>query len=410
MVQSCKVWFFLIAIVFMYSPVVQAESESIVAFTRNHDLWLKEGKKETQLTHGEYVSYPKWSHDGKWIAYTRGRKDQEIWLYDVMNRKHIHPVLHEATNYQWAPNKNVLAFQFGGVLNIINLHDEDKQFKNVAFGAGNYSWLPDGKGFLVSSNAQVLPSGWTSVQLFTVPVDANMNPKKVKHFYTLPEQSDSFFAVSTSTFKWSQDKKWISFLAIPTASWSMDSDILCLLSSDGKKFEVVDKMIPNNNWFQWASGKNIMAYIEGEGRFAVENKHLKTKELPAFRSDTFTPKGFVDWDFTWHNDTIITVSRAKEAEWSNDPDKRPLPRLFQVNINDNHQITVTNPPKGYGDYYPYFLKQSNQLTWIRSNRKEANMWIANADGSQAKLWIKNIDIADPYYEKRTWNEILDIYK
>ena len=67
--------------------------------------------------------------------------------------------------------------------------------------------------------------------------------------------------------------------------------------------------------------KNILAYIEGSGRVALENKHLKVKELPALQQNIFTPKGYVDWDFVWKNDRVIIVSRAKEAGIETPPEK-----------------------------------------------------------------------------------------
>ncbi|MEH7461238.1 hypothetical protein V7166_03780 [Bacillus thuringiensis] len=91
---------------------------------------------------------------------------------------------------------------------------------------------------------------------------------------------------------------------------------------------------------KWAPSKNILAYIEGEGRITVENKHLNLKEHPTFKQTTFTSKDYVDWDFTWNNHTLITIFRAKEAKWSNDPKQRQ----------------ITPPSKGSRDYYPYFIK------------------------------------------------------
>ncbi len=206
--------------------------------------------------------------------------------------------------------------------------------------------------------------------------------------------------------RYSYDRKWISFLATPTASWSMNR--LCIIGADGSKFEAVDHMLIQPKWFQWAPSKNILAYIEGEGRFIVENKHLKLKELPAFQQATFTPKGYVDWDFTWNSATLIVISRAKETEWSNDPKQRPQPSLYQINVANAQQLQITIPPKGYGDYHPYYIKHTNQLLWMRSNRGQADMWIANEDGSQARKWIQNIDEAANYYEKRDWENVVSV--
>jgi dipeptidyl aminopeptidase/acylaminoacyl peptidase len=365
-----------------------AEKQMEFAFTRNHNLWMKIGEKEKQLTFEGEVTDPKWSHDGRWIAYAKG---DQLWVYDTLNKKHFQFFHSNANQYQWAPKQSILAFKSSGVLNKIDLGKPNSTFKNVSLGVGSYSWLPDGTGFLASSVANLIPSGWTGVELFTIPIDANLDDKKIRHFYTLPKMSKDFFAIYTSVFKWSHDGKWIAFLGIPTASWSTDTDYLCLIRADGSEFLQVDKMLRHENWFHWAPTKNTLGYIEGEGRFEIENKHLKTKDLPVITNNILTPKGFVDWEFTWHSNDLITVSRAKEKKMGIGPMKRTLPVLYQVTVKDHHQKKITTPPKGYGDYQPVYFSNIQKLTWIRSNQKSLNMWIANPDGSNSKIWIKDID-------------------
>ncbi|EEM03963.1 translocation protein TolB [Bacillus pseudomycoides] len=390
-------------------PTVQAETKNIqVAFIRNHNLWIKIDGNEKQITKGEYITKPKWSHDGKWIAYAKGEEQNQLELYCVADRKKVVPSQTEATNYQWSPAENIIAFEFTSTLNTFDAEKKNATFENVSSGVGDYAWYPDGKKFLVSSEAQLLPTGWTGAQLYEVQKDAGMNPNKMKHLYTLPSMQEDFLAYIASDFKWSPNQKWIAFLAVPTASWSADSNTLCLLKADGSYFEKVDQMLLNSQWIQWAPSKNILAYIEGSGRFALENKHLKVKELPALQQEKFTPKGYVDWDFTWQDNELITLSRAKEMEWSNEEEKRSLPSLYQVNIQSNRQRQITTPSKKYGDYNPLYIKSENQLTWMRSDRKKADMWLANGDGSKAKKWIENIDVPQWYYEKWNWEEVISV--
>ncbi|PFW95309.1 translocation protein TolB [Bacillus pseudomycoides] len=390
-------------------PTVQAETKNIqVAFIRNHNLWIKIDGNEKQITKGEYITKPKWSHDGKWIAYAKGEEQNQLELYCVADRKKVVPSQTEATNYQWSPAENIIAFEFTSTLNTFDAEKKNATFENVSSGVGDYAWYPDGKKFLISSEAQLLPTGWTGAQLYEVQKDAGMNPNKMKHLYTLPSMQEDFLAYIASDFKWSPNQKWIAFLAVPTASWSADSNTLCLLKADGSYFEKVDQMLLNSQWIQWAPSKNILAYIEGSGRFALENKHLKVKELPALQQEKFTPKGYVDWDFTWQDNELITLSRAKEMEWSNEEEKRSLPSLYQVNIQSNRQRQITTPSKKYGDYNPLYIKSENQLTWMRSDRKKADMWLANGDGSKAKKWIENIDVPQWYYEKWNWEEVISV--
>ena len=59
--------------------IVSAENnEAKIAFIRHHDLWIKVDGKEKQLTKGEYITGPKWSHDGEWIAYAKGKKQNTL--------------------------------------------------------------------------------------------------------------------------------------------------------------------------------------------------------------------------------------------------------------------------------------------------------------------------------------------
>ena len=389
--------------------ITSAENNSVkVAFIRHHNLWIKVEGKEKQLTKGENITGPKWSHDGEWLAYVKGKKQNILELYRLKDGKKVTPFHSEASNYQWSPTENIIAFIFTGTLNTFDVEKKNADFENVSAGVGDYAWYPDGKNFLVSSEAHLLPTGWTGAQLYEVQKDAHMNPHKMKHLYALPNEHDDFLALVASGFKWSPDQNWISYLAVPTASWSADSNTLCLVRADGSRFEKVDQMLLNAQWFQWAPSKNILAYIEGSGRVALENKHLKVKELPALQQNIFTPKGYVDWDFVWKNDRVIIVSRAKEAGIETPPEKRPLPSLYEVDSTSNAQHQITKKKNRQGDYHPIFMKKSNQLIWIRSDRKKADVWLAHKDGKQEKKWIENIDVPEWYYEKWNWENVISV--
>ncbi|PFE19365.1 TolB family protein [Bacillus cereus] len=400
------------AMLFMFLcsiTIISAENnEARVAFIRHHDLWIKIDGKEKQITKGEYITGRKWSHDGEWIAYAKGKKQNHFELYRLKDGKKVMPFHSEASNYQWSPTDNIIAFIFTGALNTFDVEKKNADYENVSAGVGDYAWSPDGKKFLVSSEAHLLPTGWTGAQLYEVQKDAHMNPHKMKHLYALPNEHDDFLALVASGFKWSPNQKWISFLAVPTASWSADSNTLCLVRADGSRFEKVDQMLLDTQWFQWAPSKDILAYIEGSGRVALENKHLKVKELPALQQNTFTPKGYVDWDFAWKNDNVIIVSRAKEAGIETPPEKRPLPSLNEIDRTSDKQHQITNPPHKQGDYHPIFMKKSNQLIWVRSDRKKANVWIAHSDGKQEKKWIENIDVPEWYYERWNWENVISV--
>lgn len=401
----------IILFMFLLYPIPSfAENEQVVkaAFIRDGNLWTLINNKEKQITQtGKVFGQPQWSKDGKWLLYqieaTAERPDKEfqheIWTYHVSTGDQK-KIFYDGIAPSWSPTKNVIAFNQERTLDISDL----ETFYNISHGVDGYTWLPDGSGFLLASPGTLRPDGWTSAIFFTKKVGDNYKDVDafggVEHFFTLPREigtnkDNKIIAVFADDFHYSPSEKWISFIVSPTASWSMDSNMLCIISSEGKNFKVLDELILHVGTPKWAPSQDTLAYIAGGGRivFGFKNKDLEVEEMPA--STKYTPDDFVDLDFDWITDNVIVTSRAKEAEWS----KQPLPSLYTIDINSNNQQKLTEPPTGYGDYYPLYVKSIDKIIWFRgtsvydSNR---DLWKSNINGIDAKRWIKNVETIEFY--------------
>ncbi|MFD0696788.1 TolB family protein [Paenibacillus sp. GCM10027628] len=383
------------------------EKQLTAAFVRNGDLWIKTGETEKQLTKGETIRYPKWSFDGKWIAYTRGENEKELWVWNVPTGETRLVRSGVDKNYQWAPTRDHLAFEQDQQLYEVDPAAPEKP-DLVVQDISNFSWLPDGSGFLASSGAKLLPDGWTPVRILKIPLTAKGDPSRFETLYVLPKQSDAFFAVGTSVFKWSATGQWIAFLATPTASLSADSNTLCTLSSDGSQFKTIGQMANNDQWFQWADEGETLAYIGGPGREGTSNKQLKVTNVPQAAPIVYTPAGYVDVSFTWVDSRTMIASRAKEAEWTGDTAKRQLPFLVQVKLNKQRQKQLTSNSHVYGDFNPISLP-FQRLAWVSSDRSTAKVTLAGRSGHHAVTWIENLTIGDSYYEQWDWRSVLSFY-
>lgn len=413
--------FFLLVLIFMFMIPPNANAEAVdeqvsVAFIRDGFLWTKINGKEEKLTKepAMYHYPPAWSHDGKWILYQVEPKEKinpnlefqnEIWVYNLETKKHKR-ITYDGGNPKWSPVENIVAFQNGGVLNVSNL----ERFYNIALGIDDYQWFPDGSSFIASSSASLHPDGWTNPKLYKIKLEKNFEKinsltKNVENFYTIPSELKkgevSLLAINATDFSFSPDGKWISFIVSPTASWSMDSDMVCVISTDGKTFEAIDEIIFGLDDPQWAPHKNLLGYIAGGGRivFGFKNKDMKITEMPVFQSQNLTPENFAEMGFSWKDDHTLVVSRVKESDWSNDPKERPNPSLFLIKIGEQKQPQISHPPADYGDYHPRSI--GGHLTWIRkkdiANSKE-DLWVSDPNGANAKVWIKNIK-GYSFYEK-----------
>lgn len=371
-----------------------------VAFMRDGNVWVYVNDTEIQVSKSGKASGPEWSVDGKLLSFVEedggDPHQQSVQIYDVSAKKTM-KIFKRGYFPKWSPRGDILAYKDGTVLNVSDF----KQFNNAAVGVDGYIWVPDGRGFILSKSGNLTPEGWTGATLYKKVLPQNWEKasylENVKKFFSLPNEISSngskIIAVYTSDFSYSPSGRWLSFVVSPTASWSMDSNMVCAISADGRHFEVLDEIILEVGLPKWAPSKDILAYIAGGGRlvFGFKDKDLKTKEFPAFT--TYTPENYADLDFAWKDDNTIFVSRIKEAEWSNDFSKHPLPALFVIDIVSGKQTQITSPPEGYADYSPNYIRSTDKMIWIRRKYyyKDANIWIANPDGSDAYQWLKNAD-------------------
>src|SRR6478736_194563 len=359
--MKIKFMFFFIVCFLTFLPIVSAESPLRAAFIRAHQLWMIEGDKEQQLTKGRYIYSPKWSHDGRFIAYLDGDKNGEnthLFVYDTKQKSSYQPYeTIETTSFEWFPN---------------------------------------GKEFLVSSQSNLLPTGWGPIHLFRVPINANLNTEKIKPFYTIKTNTPDLFAIDANYFKWSTDHKWVSFLATPTASWSADSNTLCVLSSTGKHFQPLGNMLMNEEWIKWAPKENKLAYISGEGRFLVKDKKTTVADIPTSNHQkNYTPNGYVDLDIEWLSPDEVIVARAREnKEWKEGPVPTMFSQLYVINIKSTEQKQISFPKGNEVDIRPQVM--GSYITWYRKGNR-GDVWVKEGIKNHAYLWIKNVDGAPVFF-------------
>lgn len=405
--MAIRILLLILFVSFNFLTGASAEVPLKAAFIRDHQLWMKDGDKEIQLTTGQYVSSPQWSKDGQFIAYLAGDEKSEktyLYIYDLKKKESYQPYpLIETSQIKWSPTSNQLAYNSRGILNVTKTKNgRPHGFENVSLGVSDFEWFPDGKAFIVSSQSNLLPTGWEPVRLFKVPVDANLNTNKIKPFYTIQTNTTDLFAIDAAYFKWSPDGSWVSFLLTPTASWSNDSNTLSVLSSVGDHLQVIGKMLGNENWIKWAPTKNQLAFISGEGRFYVVNKNTAVTDIPTLnKRKEYTPKGYVDLDLEWLSPDEIIVARAKEnKEWEEGAVPTMFTALYVINIKSGEQKQLTFPKNNKIDNTPQVV--GSTITWYRTSEKEniGDVWVKDKIDGLEHLWLKNVDSAPTFFNKK----------
>ncbi|MFZ3590108.1 translocation protein TolB [Bacillus sp. DJP31] len=393
-----KIVLLMVLLLVQFISVTKAEVPLKAAFVRDHQLWMKVGDKETQLTNDKYVYSPQWSYDGRFIAYIDGDEQREksnLWIYDTVKKENYEPYTSiDASSFTWSPVANELAYLSGWVLNVTKTKDgRPYGFENVSLGVSGFEWFPNGKELIVSASSNRLPTGWEPIRLFRIPKDMNLNENKAELLYSIKIDENSLFAVDVGNFKWSHDGKWVSFLGTPTPSWAMDSNPLCVLSSDGEVFKDIGRMLGFSNWFKWAPQASQLAYISGEGRFFVDNKITKIADMEVTAKQVeYTPKGYVDLDLEWLSPSKVIVARSQENKaWKEGPPPTMFTSLYEIDVKSGTQNQLTFPKENELDENPQAV--GSFLTWVRKQDKiyKADVWIQQNKQKESRIWIGDVD-------------------
>jgi hypothetical protein len=93
--MGLRIVLLLIISCFLFSTMVSAEVPLTAAFIRDHQLWVKKGEQEIQITKNRNVYSPKWSHDGRFIGYIDGDEKGEksdLFIYDTKEKESYQPL------------------------------------------------------------------------------------------------------------------------------------------------------------------------------------------------------------------------------------------------------------------------------------------------------------------------------
>src|SRR5438093_695827 len=116
-----------------------------IAFVRGDDIGVKElaGGQERRLTDDQRNTAPRWSADGKWIAFQK-RPDNGFglsgWVVSAEGGSQA-KVADEAFSLSWSPVNSMLAYTGGGFINTLNAETGERR---ALARAGHFAWSPDG--------------------------------------------------------------------------------------------------------------------------------------------------------------------------------------------------------------------------------------------------------------------------
>lgn len=300
-------------------------------------------KQNQQLTFSkEYSnSLPKWSPDGKWLAYLSDAGDQDttqIWLMPAKGGKafQLTHTAGEINDFTWSPDSKVIAFT--GNESITG--DTDKEDLEKPIVVDRYQFKADGSGYLTNVYDHLYLynlENKTTIQLTSGEHDEYLpswspDGKKIAYVSRRGKDADRHFNYDIyliepkrkaleqqlthyvgadmdpdweSNLSWSPDSSKIAYLRSKEDKWIYyaPTQLAVVNVADGKESIIT----PLDRWFykpQWSQdGLSIFVLIE-ESR----NTYLNKIDLATGRINPVTDGLRSDMDFALYRDKIVLLS------------------------------------------------------------------------------------------------------
>jgi dipeptidyl aminopeptidase/acylaminoacyl peptidase len=268
----------------------------------DENIWMisVDGKENLQLTFSdEDESAPKWSPDGKWLAFLSSRykaKDKtQVWVMHTKGgeAKQLTSLKTSISDFEWSPDSKKLLlvirdqevrpdslkerpknpividrYQFKadveGYLEHrhrqLYLYDiASKKLDTLTSGKYDHSgpvWSPDGKHIAFTSNRTTDPDRNTNTDIWVIDAQAGSKPRQLTTWVDFDRNP-----------VWSPDGKYIAYLRSVSPEWDVyDEAMLAVVPFEGGDPVILsaklDRPVTNPEWTK--DGKAILGLVEDD--------------------------------------------------------------------------------------------------------------------------------------------------
>ena len=249
-----------------------------LAFVSNNTLWVLDGStRSLKEVAGAYSEDPKFSLDGRWLAYLTytplkypgiGPTAGQLWIaHSDGSDPHKISGLPDVAIISWSPKSDLLAASGGSIpgIYLVNTSGSAHEIPGTSH-ASKFVWSPDG--------TEIAYSGWYKYGgLRTVPISGGSSVLW-ESTYNIPKYPNS--SNPTIPAAWLPNGNGLLFWIDPQDSGSIEMDglYLYLLAKPGGKPHLLGTTLVDSSSVAVSNSGNI-AITEGGGRYQWSNKKVE---------------------------------------------------------------------------------------------------------------------------------------
>lgn len=321
------------------------------------EIWMlsSQGGEPTRFTYNDKTDrMPRWSPDGKWLAFLSQRGSEEkTQIYIIAKEggeaRQLTRGENSVAGYQWSPDGSTIAYTMKDpktkeeqqaekegkdwVLadqnykhtRLYRIDVKTKETKLVTkqrLTVHDFDWSPDGKQFaLGAAQTPLVDDSYMRVQLMTVSADGG-DAKLL-----LPTQG------KLEHPRWSPDGKWIAWRGAVTVNDSYAGSVFVVPSSGGQPENLLKSYDGTATWLDWKPGeKNTIVFLAIERQANVLHTISlgDKKRTPLSTQPIVNSAPSFDKDGKWMALSANTPKHPNEVFFG-DATNKPLKRLTMFN-------------------------------------------------------------------------------
>jgi dipeptidyl aminopeptidase/acylaminoacyl peptidase len=227
------------AVAYLVTSYDKASDESRSA------LWLVDwaGKENVQLTHGESVSVPRFSPDGRYVSFLSAQpagSTTQLWTLDRHGGKprRLSHVTGEITGYEWSPDGR-------HVVLVMHAAEDGKAPKPLVIDAVHFK--EDKEGYLTAESRP---------HLFLLDVESGA----CQALTADPRRADLLPAFSGD----GRQIAYVSHAADTARNSAVDEIYLVAAAAGSKPRRLLSTWAPNHQRLQWSPDGTLLAFLQGD--------------------------------------------------------------------------------------------------------------------------------------------------
>lgn len=383
--------------------VSEATVPGRIAFTSNQRIWIfdahEKGSEPVQVTREGSALLVGWSHDGEWLLYMHypGADLSDGYLWAASKDASTTIQLDERPVRgapKWAPYSLQVAYVTEVARDgetkrefVIKAIKDGKEAETVSTSPADFAdftWMPDGEAFLVSTQAEQNRPMTLSLR------DLNGNQQAAYPIAEPPDVQDGIYPWAPMGMQVSPDGRFVAYyVQYNSASLSADGVPIQLfdLGEPSDKPLEIGEGLAYREWLAWSPDSKQLAFINGGDRMATHNKRLRIIDPSGnviFETEREKVASFPVWTSQAPYSLAYTSGIGVSYEYDEERVLVPGQRIWKRDASGEVRQLATGSEQT-ADTFPALSSDGGLLLFVRLDAANKGALYVAQDGKESEL-------------------------